>query len=47
MGGLVITTNERDFLQLDRGQLIEIFEDVSADDKTMGGLIDALATHGK
>jgi hypothetical protein len=47
MGGLIITTHERDFMQLDRKQLIEIFEDVSADEKTMRGLIDALAVQRK
>jgi hypothetical protein len=47
MGGLIITTRERDFMQLDRAQLVEIFEDVSADEKTVRSLIDVLAVQRK
>ncbi|MDQ5986033.1 MAG: hypothetical protein CSYNP_01751 [Syntrophus sp. SKADARSKE-3] len=47
MGGLVVSTRERDFMELDWKQLIDIFEDVSADEKTVRGLIDALVAMRK
>jgi len=44
MGGLVITTNKRDFTGLDQGQLLDIFTEVSVDAHYLEGMIDELHT---
>lgn len=44
MGGLVITTNDRDFTKLDYQQLVDIFEDVSVDEKILEGAANDLLT---
>lgn len=47
MGGLVVTTNERDFTKLDTEELIAIFTEVSVDDAIMDGVAHALfSDHG-
>jgi hypothetical protein len=47
MGGLVITTRERDFNMLDRNALLEIFSEVSVDRAFMKRVVDTLlAGHG-
>jgi hypothetical protein len=45
MGGVVITTNARDFTVLDQGQLLEIFAEVSVDADYLGSVVHELRTH--
>lgn len=42
MGGLVVTTNDRDFSTLDASELIALFTEVSADENMMDGVVNAL-----
>ena len=44
MGGLVITTNERDYGRLDEGSLTDLFAEVSVEPATMEAIADALPT---